>query len=359
MKPCQESMKSAWLAACTWLLGLAVMATAEVLYVDGRNGQDSHPGTQAQPLRTLVQAAQRINESNEPGPTTVRLAPGLYCLDQTVLFKNQRRVTQQDRLIIEASVLPDDPNWLPRLMPIVLSTQNPEPHGRENHMICLKVEVSHATIRGLRFLGNPTARACLYSVFREGKDLNDLVVTQCAFVGDLHTQGTFCPICANGQGVRVDHCVFFRTEIPVIFWEAASGISRGNAMTHCIVDGAPTAAVWTCQTADDLAFHHNIVTRCNYVWMRPKDNHTTYLINDCVVTDNRAFSGYGTALELFGATGPEVAFREQGVVKTGKVALDLGVLGPSQLTRDMPRGYLHPVPGTLGSDLGAGLFTQP
>ena len=66
----RRSKKTRWLVVGPWVLGLAVMAQAEVLYVDGRSGQDSHPGTQAQPLRTLAQAARRINESNEPSQLT-------------------------------------------------------------------------------------------------------------------------------------------------------------------------------------------------------------------------------------------------------------------------------------------------
>jgi len=53
-------------------------------------------------------------------------------------------------------------------------------------------------------------------------------------------------------------------------------------------------------------------------------------------------------------TGPGIVYEEKDVIKTGKVVLEMG----NGIDVTVPRKFLHPVPGTLGSDLGAGLFTK-
>ena len=59
----------------------------------------------------------------------------------------------------------------------------------------------------------------------------------------------------------------------------------------------------------------------------------------------------GIALDVdrVAETGSEVTFRESDVVKRGPVILE---------TNRQSRSYLHVVPGTLGAELGAGLFIQ-
>jgi ketosteroid isomerase-like protein len=130
-------------------------------------------------------------------------------------------------------------------------------------------------------------------------------------------------------------------------------------MHHCIVDGADIAAVWTCQTAEDFEFHHNVITRSQYVWMRSPGNKKVYRLRDCVITDSKYASGTGTASAIHGPTGADITFNEENVVKRGTVQLVIPGLSPRGLTAERPRDYLHVTPGTLGSDLGAGLFSIP
>jgi hypothetical protein len=53
-------------------------------------------------------------------------------------------------------------------------------------------------------------------------------------------------------------------------------------------------------------------------------------------------------------TGPEIVYKEKEVVAKGKVVLEMG----HGIDVTVPRIFLHPVPGTPGSDLGAGLFKK-
>jgi hypothetical protein len=334
------------------------LLNAETIYISSDQGNDTNPGTQDKPIQTIAHAAAIVNDSKEPGPTTIKIAPGAYCIDRMIVFENSRQYSKDKRLIIEATILPDDKNWAPAVMPVVLSTVEGQGSDTEKHAIAMKIEVNHATVQGIKFLGNPRPRTWGYSIFRSGKNLDDLIVSQCMFVGDEQALPYNCPICANGQSVVVDHCVFYKSDIPAIFWDAEGGVSKGNAMRYCIVDGADIAAVWTCQTAEDFEFHHNIITRSQYFWMRAPDNRKKYTIRDCIVTNNKYKSGYGTAAAINGQTGPEISFEEKNVIEQGDVALEKAIVTADALSVVRPRSYLHVAAGTLGSNLGAGLFKK-
>lgn len=356
----QREELNCWLVFLTAAISIFVpIVNAEVLYVDDTNGNDGNPGTENMPVRTIARAAAIANESEESGQTVIKIRPGAYCITETVVFENSRLYSKKNRFVIEATVLPDDKDWNPAMMPVVLSTVKGEGQNTEKHALALKIEVNHVTVRGIKFMGNPRARTWGYSIFRMNKGLDDLVVTQCMFIGDEQAMPYNCPICANGQGLVVDHCIFYKCDIPAIFWDAEGGISRGNAMRYCIVDGADIAAVWVCQTDTDFDFHHNIITRSQYVWMRAPNNKKKYVVRDCIITGNKYDSGFGTASEIYGQSGPEVTVEEKNVKRTGMIQLQKAIVTPEALSVVRPREYLHVIPNTTGSELGAGLFIKP
>ncbi len=326
---------------------------AETIYVDSLTGSDINPGTQEKPLNTIDKAAAIINRGQEPGPTTIKIAPGIYNITKCVVFNSARPYTEKDRLIIEALILPDDPAWQPALMPVVLSTEDPrEPEKLDKHTetYSVKIQMSHVTVRGLKLLGNPLSNNWHACIERVGKDLDDLLVSQCMFVGDKETLSIYCPVIANGDGLVVDHCIFSDCHASAVFWDGLEAIGgRHCAMRYCIVDGGYISGVWTCQTKEDFEFHHNIITNCEYFWMRKPGDTQKYRIRNCIVTGNKYYSGYGVESGPIGKTGPEVTFEEKNVIKKGKVIL----------AKDKKaRNYLQVKEGTLGSELGAGLFIK-
>ena len=330
------------------------IAVSQVVYVDGRAGRDENAGTSERPVRTLRRAAEIVSAGKEKGPATIKIAPGLYNLTESVAFGSTRPYSEESRLVIEASILPDDPQWKPALMPVILSTENPRKQDNSDELTAtygLKIETSHVTIRGLKFLGNPLARNWHCCLSRIGDDMDDLLVTQCMFVGDRDTCDIYCAALATGNRFVVDHCIFRNCHACAVFWDGPRGVAgEGCSMRYCIVDGAYIAGVWTCQTAEDFEFHHNIVTRSDYFWMRRgTDGSRRYRVRDCIVTDNGHYSGYGVESGPTGQTGPEVTFDELNVVKQSRLTFE---------TNNAARGYLHVTPGGLGSDLGAGLFTK-
>jgi len=326
---------------------------AETLYVDCRNGRDKNPGTKKQPLKTIERAAEVVNSVTEPGPTIIKIIPGIYNLPKCAVFENRRPYTEKERLVIEAVISPDDPTWKPALMPVILSTEDPRQPGKldkHTETYSLKIKISHVTISGLKFCGNPLANNWHACVERVGENLDDLLVTQCMFVGNKNVLDIYCATLATGNRFVLDHNVFSNCHACVVFWDGLQGIpGKGNAMRHCIVDGAYISGVWTCQTGEDLEFHHNIVTRSEYFWMRKSGDKQEYRLQDCIVTNNRYYSGYGVESGPTGPTGSEVIFEERNVIKQGTLTL---------VKDTRARDFLHVVEGTLGDDLEAGLFRK-
>ncbi|MCE5251246.1 DUF1565 domain-containing protein [bacterium] len=348
----------------TWhmiLLLIAVLASstvfAEVLHVDVRHGKDSNPGSPQLPLKTIPRALEIIDSAPGPGSSVIKIAPGIYSLEEPATIGNKRAYSENERLIVEAAVLPGDPGWKAESMPVIVSSEYPEFSNNKNQMIevtGLKVAASHVTIRGLRFTGSPAPKILYYPIFREGKDLEDLVVSQCMFLCDQHVIASNVAILANGHSLKVDHCVFYRCSNAVVFWNAGGNVSRGNSMTHCIVDGGYTSGVWLCQTAEDFEFHHNIVTNCRFAWMRSEGNRNTYRLHDCIISNFQSYSGVCKPDFTLSDTGPEITWIEDNVEKTGQIELEKG----QGLDLDIPFRYMNIVKKTTGYGLDAGLFQR-
>ena len=325
---------------------------AETIYVSSDQGNDTNSGTKDKPIQTIGRAADIVNDSNEPGPTTIKVAPGRYILDQTVIFKNKREYTETNRLTLEAAILPDNPNWLPYLMPVIVAQQIPTASGSMSgtETYSIKVKINHVTIRGLKFLGNEAPNNFHNCIEHVGSKLDDLLVTQCLSQGDKDEADIYAAALATGNRFVVDHCVFKDCGACAVFWDGLEGIAgQGCAMRYCIVDSAYMSGVWTCQTAEDFEFHNNVITNCEYFWIRKNGDQQKYKINNCFIVGNKYFSGYGTADGPSGRTGEEVSFEENGIIKNGKVLFE---------DNKKSRNYLHILKGSAGSELGAGLFKQ-
>lgn len=347
-------VKNIYLALILAISSLTV--SGEQLYINGKAGNDANPGTQSQPLRTLGEAARRINSSYKKEAATLILAGGLYPLTETVLFNNNK-FTAENRLTIRAEVMPDDPGWTPQCMPLIamMFPGIPAP-GDGDEARGVEIEVSHATIEGLRFTGSPVyyyvdgkqARRP-YPIWRDGKNLDDLLVTQCLFAGNVDVMPIRVAVIANGHGLVLDHCVFFNCQNSVVFWEAEGGTSYRNVMRYCLVYNGNYSGVWTTtNTADDFEFHHNIIAAGEAAWVCDPSAHR-YLAHDCIFAGNRS----ATKLSF-----------EPGVagVATGKDFLkttNVQTKGTIEIEKDQgKRNYLQLKEGSYGSELEAGLFKK-
>ena len=287
----------------------------------------------------------------------VVVAPGLYVLSQTALFQNSKPYTATDRLIIRAEKLPDDPSWHPQLMPTIVTAVPLVADDAGEAGSGIRIEVSHATIQGLRFTGGldyfykgPKQIRRSYPIWREGSNLDDLLVKQCVFIGDEQVMPLHVGVIANGNGLVIEHDVFYNVRNAVVFWKADGGTSRGNAMRNCLVYGASMSGIWTVQTdGDDFDFRNNVIANSRVVWMRERGGTRHYKAVSSMFAGDENLAAYGA-----GATGS--------ITQTDSSFLslqDMRLEGKVDLVMDRgERDYLHIRKGSTGSEVGAGLFTN-
>jgi hypothetical protein len=361
------------------------MAIEEInLYVHPAHGADTNAGGKDSPLRTLFEAARRVNESTGSESMTIMLAEGIYALSETVVFQPERRsFSKTARLTLRAEVLPDDPAWHTGRMPTLIHTMpfpvpptwngNADPlGGAANGML---IETSHVSILGLKILGIPVIESPqpgmirrLYGISRLRRGLEDLEIGHCLFAGDEVTTPFHVGIIAHGNGVDVHHCLFRGLKISVVYWSGGSG---SHAMRNCLCDGLYGSAVWTAGIADDFVYRNNLVMNSNYVWTYQSgasaaanarggapstplanaqaDNH--YEVIDSVFAANTALAGSGTGAKL------EYEDITPSFLKlVGTTISDQPIVLEHDQTK---RNYLHPVTGSDASAIGAGLFLNP
>lgn len=357
---------------------------ATTIHVNPADGADTNAGTRSEPLRTLAEAARRVNASSGSGPLTVILGEGVYAVGETTLLKPERRSFSRSAwLTIRADVLPDDPGWDIGRMPSLIHTLplsptwngRPDPlGGAANGML---VETSHVSLLGLKILGMPVVESPrpglirrLYAVSRLRRDLEDLEVGHCLFAGDEVTNPNHVAIIAHGNGVNVHHCLFRGLKISVVYWTPGS---TGHAMTHCHGHALYGSGVWTAGIANDFVYRNNLVEGSNYVWTSQggasaqadaagrrapqagapsptAQEPVRYKVVDSYFANNRRLAGTGTGARLeYKDIDP--SFLEM----VGTTVTDQ----PVALERDSTKpNYLHPVPGSAAAKVGAGLFTK-
>ncbi|MCU0467228.1 MAG: hypothetical protein MUF58_01390 [Arcicella sp.] len=336
-----------------WLFLLAFHCYTQTLYVSGALGKDSNIGTKELPIKTLSEAAKRGNLDTTEIETTIILLEGVHIITETALFNNLK-YTETNRLTIRAEILPDDTNWHPQQMPTVLTAAQMLKDENGEKAIGIQIETNHATIQGIRFTGSvdypvksETQIRRSYPIWREGLDLNDLMVSQCVFIGNSDVMPLHVGVIANGHGLVLEHCVFFNCKNPVVFWKA-KGNSKGNAMINCLVYGSTFSGIWTVETdGDDFEFRNNIITNSKVAWIRERNGTRNYWLNNCIISNNMVMSGYAGGA-VTGLTETKSDFMNMKNVQTsGTILLEMNPI---------KRNYLHIQTGAFGSDLKAGLF---
>jgi hypothetical protein len=112
------------------------------------------------------------------------------------------------------------------------------------------------------------------------------------------------------------------------------------------------AAVWSWTVADDFKFYNNVISNNNVFWEVGRDENRTYTIaNSLVVGYNSLINKGGGAFGYGEPTDPKrLKYGNDVIIKKD---------GSLQIEKDPTKpDYLHLIPGTMGADLGAGLFTK-
>ena len=353
------------IALFSLLIGMKTEAQPTNLFISAELGNDQNPGTKELPFKTLNQAADWVNRANGNGAVTIYISEGIYGLNTTATFHPANwHFTKEERLTIRAEVLPDDSLWNPGKMPVFVSTMlldfkpngNSDPLGGASYGI--QIETSYVTIQGLRILGTPVVERPKegmvrrnYPIVREGRNLDDLRVSQCLFVGDEHVIPNHLGVLASGQGIVVDHCVFYKCKDAVVFWFSEKPAERCEMHHNLMIDNYG-AAVWSWTVTDDFKFYNNVVSNNNVFWEVGRDESRTYSISNSLVIGYNSLVNKGGGAHGYGEpTDPgRLKFGEDVIVKKeGSLQIDMD---------QTHRNYLHVVPGTLGAEYGAGLFTK-
>jgi hypothetical protein len=324
-------------------------AHSQAVYIDSNIGKDINPGTKDAPVYSIHKAMEIIR-NRDNSIYIMKINPGIYVLESHVSVTSEKEMTNK-RIIIEASVLPDDSLWTPEKMPIIVncSKKGDIPKEDFSYVISFLINENHVTIRGIKFPGYFYPNARYFPIARLNKTNTDLSVEQCMFVGDKDASHIQVGIIAHGNEINVDHCVFYNAKNTVVFWQdAQDSVKKGNRLTNSIIYGAFQSAVWTAWPDKDFKFENNIVSNCNHVWVKNYFNTTKYSINNCVIVNNQYYKGVANN----GVIPGEFEINEKNVIKEGKILLRL----MEDIDKPFPIDYLHIIPGSLGYDMGAGLF---
>jgi len=334
---------------------------ASTIYVDPVKGNDSQRGTKESPLQSLAAAARQVNASTGSDALTIILTEGVHSVAETALFKPAMRTfTREAPLTIRAEILPDDAEWAPKRMPVLVHTMpllptwlgRPDPFGGVAYG--MHVAVNNVRVQGLKILGTPYLEHAgervirrVYPIAREDNMLDGLEVSQCLFIGDPNALPNHCGVLARGNGVVIDHCVFHRVKITTVFW---TGNATGCAMRNTIASGCFVTGAWICAIGDDFQFTNNVMSGNQSAVLFQGDIKGYKFANSLFSGNTDVFSaGNGPAVNYKQL--PQTALPLPPSVKVTTTAVEIEM---DQARRD----YLHVKAGAPGSELGAGLFRK-
>ncbi len=329
---------------------------AQAVYVDCINGDDYNPGTKSSPVYSINKATEII-KSRANDIYTIKINPGIYILDNHVPVVTEKETTYK-RIIIEASVLPDDTSWTPDKMPVITcKAMKGELSIHPNFVVGILVEESHVTIRGIKFQGYFYPHVRYFPIARFDKTKTDLLVEQCVFNGDANISQIQAGVIANGNEIKIDHCIFYKIRNTVVFFlDSGDEFKTGNGITNSIIYGV-SQAIWTVSPDKDFKFENNIVSNCRYVWAKNNFNKTIYTIDNSIIVNNKYYTGVANKERL---SPIDFEIKENNVIKKGEITLILtgGDDEPylDEVDKPLPIDYMHPYPELIKNDIKAGLF---
>ncbi|HQV67103.1 MAG: hypothetical protein IPO26_16775 [Saprospiraceae bacterium] len=345
------------------------------LYVNPSIGSDSYIGSKDAPFKTLAAAVNKVNASIGTEGVTIVMAAGVYAFDQTTEIKpTNRSFTKENRLTIRAEILPDDADWNPGSMPTIIHTMPLQENwfGVKDKfggsMYGIKIEMSHVTIQGLKILGAPVVEhpkpgqiIRAYPISRTNPELDDLEITQCIFAGDQVTSPLHLGIIANGNGIVIDHCIFYNLKQAIVYW---SGKSTGHIMRNTLIYGGYGCGLWTSAIANDFIFENNVIANNNYAWISQLDRDENqqvkkdnvpetprtilYQVNNSLFAGNKKMTGTGGGPQLnFKDIDPILLKFNNTKITEIPIALNLD---------DHNKYFMHPAEGSEAATYGVGIF---
>jgi hypothetical protein len=337
----------------TAFLMLAFMAwqpLAEELYVDPVKGNNENRGSLKEPLATLAKAVDLGNAMSGQDSITIRLAPGVYILNDKLTINPSRNSKDRTKFTIEAVVLPDDEVWSPDKMPLIQSVSANNSTEQFPHAVGILVGTHNVTIRGLKFLGNPNPTVkYYYPITKEDESLRGMHVSQCYFISEKHSMPIQGGIWAHGPDTDINHCVFYNCRNAILLFKSVSGFS----IAHTIIYGANESAIWMGPIDSGFVFKNNVVAKSHCFWVRPENSSPAYEISSCLIADTDIYMGYYSRKGVVSMPVERNSrIKEINIAKTGAVKL------VEKNNERLPAQHLHLTPDSAGFELGAGIFRK-
>jgi hypothetical protein len=279
-------------------------------------------------------------------PVAIRIYPGLYTLQRQLEIKTAKVSDDTVKYTIEAMMMPDDTAWQPASMPVIQSVSPDNSTTQFSHAVGFLVSKNNVRFGGLKFLGNanPSVRY-YYPITRENENLEGLEISQCYFIGEKNSAPIQGAVWAHGAATKIDHCIFYGCKNALLFFKSIQKFS----ITHSIISGAYEAAAWYWGTGNDFEFRNNIVSNCNYFWLRAPNTFPAYTFSNSIITGINQYMGYWDK----GLVPAEKNnHNETNIKRAAKILLsEVKTEGP-------PKDYLNLLPQSEGNELKAGIFKK-
>lgn len=329
---------------------IIAQVNAQVLYVDAQNGNDQYIGSMEKPFKSISQALEIGNNLTGQGAIIIKIMPGIYTLKDKVAINPLRILDDTTRYIIEAAMMPDDPNWAPEKMPSIQSISDNNSTTFFPHATGFLVSSAYVTLRGLRFLGNPHPQvAYYYPISKEDQSLESLEVRQCQFIGNKEAAKIQGGIWAHGPNNIVANCVFYECRNAVLFFNNVSGFTIKNS----IIYGSYESAFWFGAEDYSFNFSNNIISNNNHVIVgSSKDLKYSSSFSNSLISNNKGYVGYWSRDEqkIINIDKPNIV--EKNIIKSGTVHL------VENKAVKLDKMHLHLHKDSPGGQLKAGIFTK-
>lgn len=325
---------------------LATRLSAQTIFVDAIKGHNEAKGTITDPFASLEKAIALASGLSGKEPVTIRIYPGLYSLQHKLEIKTGKVADDTVKYTIEAVVMPDDTAWQPGSMPVIQSVSPDNSTTQFVHAVGFLVAKSNVCLRGLKFLGNanPSVRY-YYPVTRENETLKGLEISQCYFIGEKNSAPIQGAVWAHGAATKIDHCIFYGCKNALLLFKSI----RDFSITNSIISGSYEAAAWYWATGNDFEFRNNIVTNCNYFWLRAPNTFPTYTFSNSIITGVNQYMGFWEKGLVPSEKNNHI---ETKIKRSGKILL-------SEVKTDgLPKDYLNLLPQSDGNELKAGIFKK-
>lgn len=320
---------------------------AQTIYVDAVKGKEEAKGTITDPFASLEKAVALASTFSGSEPVTIKVAPGLYVIEHILELRTAHLLEDTLKYTVEATIMPDDPDWIPAKTPVIQSVSGNNSVTQFTHSAGFLASRNNVSFKGLKFVGNANPNVqYYYPITRENENLSGLEVSQCYFIGEKSSQPIQGALWTHGAGIHVDHCIFYGCKNALLLFKSIKDFS----VTNSIIYGAYEAAVWYGPFDAPFVFRNNIVSHCSYFWLRAPDTQPAYVFSNSMFVDNNHYMGF------YGPKGsedaPTTGQTETNLRKSGKLILR------EVETQGMQRDYLNPTPESDGKEIGAGIFKK-